>query len=150
MKRVSLAAMAAVPGLVGGTLAVVAPAAHAAVAHPDAVHQTSKCAAFPNDCTFLDGSSVHVSAVGVYDWTKAGTGYVGYIAPGFKEDSKWRAHAFAHNTSKLYHYSWGGIHCSFPAQTAVFGWANYKVITTPYIGIYGSYYNGDHTCLPKT
>jgi hypothetical protein len=146
MKRVSLAAMAAVPGLVGGTLAVAAPAAHAAPALPD-THQVSKCAVFPNDCTFLDGASVHVSGVGVYNWTKAGTGDVGYIAPGYPEKSKWRTHAFVHNTSKLYHYSWFGIHCSFPASTAVFGWANYKKITTPYIGIYGSNFDDTHPCV---
>jgi hypothetical protein len=67
MKRVSLAAMAAVPGLVGGILAAAAPAAHATAVRP-ATHQVSKCAAFPNDCTFVDGTSVHVSGVGVYDW----------------------------------------------------------------------------------
>jgi hypothetical protein len=71
MKRVSLAAMA----------------------------EVSKCAAFPNDCTFVDGTSVHVSGVGVYDWT------------------------------------------------AIFGWANYKVIKTPYVGIYGPNFTDNHPCV---
>jgi hypothetical protein len=145
MKRVSLAAMAAMPGLAGGILAAPAPAAHATVR--PATHEVSKCAAFPNDCTFVDGTSVHVSGVGVYDWTRAGTGDIGYIAPGHKEVSKWRTHAFVNNASKLYHYSWGGIHCSFPASTAIFGWANYKVIKTPYIGIYGPNFTDEHPCI---
>jgi hypothetical protein len=151
VKRVSLLAMAALPGLAGGVFAAVTPAA-AATAPPShrshGVHPDSAqvCVQSLSDCTFVNGTGVHVTRVGVQEWTRAGTGNIGYDAPGYPVKSKWRTHAFAYNSSVFYHYYWSGIHCSFPAGTHIYGWANYYKITKPYVEIRGSSFTDLHNC----
>jgi hypothetical protein len=160
MKRVSLVAIAAVPGLIGGGFALAGPAAGAIIParadrvhppRPPRVHPDSNAVcvtSLPRDnCTFVHGTSVNVKSVGVYDWTKAGTGYIGYNSLAHTIDSKWRAHAFAHSADLKYHYSWTGIHCSFPAGTHIYGWANYDKITKPYIAIEGNHFTDLHDCV---
>jgi hypothetical protein len=156
MKRVSMLAMAALPALVGGVAAPALPAAGAILPRshrPPRVHPDSDavCAyeTFSlRDCTFVHGAGVDVSGVGIYNWSKGGTGYVGYASPGGMANSKWRAKAMVYNSSKLYHYSWAGIHCSFPARTHIYGWTNYDVIRKPYVEIVGTSFNDIHACVP--
>lgn len=151
MKRVSLLAMAALPGLAGGVFAAVTPAA-AATAPPShrshGVHPDSAgvCVQSFSDCAFVNGTGVNVTRVGVLDWARAGTGNIGYDAPGYPVKSKWRTHAMAYNSSVFYHYSWSGIHCSFPARTHIYGWTNYDKITKPYVEIEGANFTDLHNC----
>jgi hypothetical protein len=153
MKRVSLVAMAAVPGLAGGLFAVAGPAAAEPIPRshrvtPDTAASCTVYNLLPYNCVEVYGQSVHVSALRLYHWSKPGTGYVEYRSPGGAADSKWRAHTFAHNSGSLYYYYWGGIHCSFPAGTHIFGWANYQgVKRSDYVDIEGSLFNKTHTCI---
>jgi hypothetical protein len=136
-----------VPGLAAGALATAGPATAAPVQQ---VHPASAgvCATSSLDCTYVRGASVNVHSLTLSRWTRNGTGNIGYNAPGYPVKSKWRTHAFNHSNSfnTRFGYYWGGIHCSFPNGTHIYGWANWKVITRPYVVIEGSHFTDLHNC----